>query len=91
MLVWVYSLESFRFGLGPHGKVMLLSQNNYLTSEHMDLLEEWLIPQDTLELGSTLGQGQFGKVFLGLLEMKSGTKRKVAVKTIKGESYRSFT
>lgn len=49
-------------------------------------LRDWLIPLDHLKLESPLGQGQFGKVFLGSLLMKSGSRKLVAVKTIKGET-----
>ena len=63
----------------------------------MDALKDWLISPDELKITNALGQGQFGKVFLGFLKMKSGSDKKVAVKTIKGNrqgelalSYRCF-
>ena len=49
----------------------------------MNSLKDWMIPKDHLVLGSGLGQGQFGKVFLGELKMKSGSTKKVACKTMK--------
>lgn len=57
----------------------------------MDKLKVWMIPQDCLEMSTPLGQGQFGKVFLAHLKMKSGNHKKVAVKTIKGNINSNFT
>lgn len=71
---------------GPTGRVIMID-DDYLTSEHMNSLKDWMIERDHLEMSSALGQGQFGKVFLGSLKMKSGTQRKVACKTMKGEIF----
>mgnify|MGYP001794290771 FL=1 len=57
--------------------------DDYLDSDQMNSLKDWMIPKDHLVLGSGLGQGQFGKVFLGELKMKSGSTKKVACKTMK--------
>ncbi|XP_067935788.1 uncharacterized protein [Watersipora subatra] len=73
-----------RYVAGPHGKF----NTDYLSSESMALLQKWVIAQERLECGKTLGQGQFGKVFLGNLETDQGTTETVAVKTIKGDLLR---
>jgi len=72
--------------LGPHGKTMLLLDRSYIDSENMSKLKGHMIDNSYLEIGTMLGSGQFGKVFLGSLQMTSGSRKKVAVKTIKGRS-----
>lgn len=63
------------------------SNGGYLhTTEHMETLRDWIIPYKHMKMGKPLGQGQFGKVFLGTLQTKTGAKEEVAVKTIKGNS-----
>jgi len=72
--------------VGPQGKGFGAASDPF-DSEYMEQLQDRLIPREHLELGNALGQGQFGKVFAGSLEMKSGLKKKVAVKTMKSKIF----
>mgnify|MGYP001791618140 FL=1 len=64
---------------------MILLPEGYLDSEQMITLQGWMIDKEHLQPGKCLGQGQFGKVFLGNLAMNGGGTREVAVKTIKSK------
>ena len=66
----------------PTGRMIMLT-DDYMASDEMVSLRDRLISKDNIELGSTLGQGQFGKVFKGKLLMRSGSTKQVACKTMK--------
>ena len=88
--VWsiVYSINDdhpFNFA-GPSGDgVVILLPEDYLNSDQMIALQGWMLDKEHLQPGKCLGQGQFGKVFLGNLTMKSGGTREVAFKTMKSK------
>ena len=66
----------------PTGRMIMLT-DDYMASDEMASLRDRLISKDNIELGSALGQGQFGKVFKGKLLMRSGATKQVACKTMK--------
>ena len=72
-------------GISESHSLSRLNELSPPSNERVDGLKDWLILRERLELSNTLGQGQFGKVFLGYLKMETGNNIKVAVKTIKGK------
>ena len=64
---------------------MILLPEDHLDSEQMTALHGWMIDKEHLQPGKCLGQGQFGKVFLGSLTMKGGGTKEVAFKTMKSK------
>uniref|UniRef100_A0A7E4ZTE4 Tyrosine-protein kinase n=1 Tax=Panagrellus redivivus TaxID=6233 RepID=A0A7E4ZTE4_PANRE len=48
--------------------------------------QDWELHHENIELGKMLGEGAFGAVHAGVLTLKDGTSKKVAVKVHKGKA-----
>lgn len=59
------------------------NNNNYMTKD--DEENDDYIPQDRLQCGEVLGEGEFGSVYKGTYTMKNGQVVDVALKTLRNE------